>query len=140
VEGYFTAPVDTKTGAFHSIPPLRICDSRGGKGTECALGATNNPLIGGRWVHVVLSGVPPGVSPITPDIPSDHTAAAAAFNLTAVAGSLPTYLSVAVPTSGDACPTGQPSFSNLKPAAGTALPNRAISNLGPNHALCLYSA
>jgi hypothetical protein len=140
VEGYFTAPVDTKTGAFHSIPPLRICDSRGGKGTECALGATNNPLIGGRWVHVVLSGVPPGVSPITPDIPSDHTAAAAAFNLTAVAGSLPTYLSVAVPTSGDACPTGQPSFSNLNPAAGTALPNRVISNLGPNQDICLYSA
>ena len=139
VEGYFTAPVDTKTGAFHSIPPLRICDSRGGKGTECALGATNNPLIGGRWVHVVLSGVPPG-STATQFIPSNGTAAAAAFNLTAVAGSLPTYLSVAVPTSGDACPTGQPSFSNLNPAAGTALPNRVISNLGPNQDICLYSA
>jgi hypothetical protein len=139
VEGYFAAPTGSPAGAFHSIPPLRICDSRGGKGTECALGATNNPLIGGRWVHVVLSGVPPG-STATQFIPSNGTAAAAAFNLTAVAGSLPTYLSVAVPTSGDACPTGQPSFSNLNPAAGTALPNRVISNLGPNQDICLYSA
>ena len=141
VEGYFAAPTGASAGAFHTIPPLRICDSRGNMGTECDLGTTNNPLIGGTWTHVVLSGVPPGVSSSTPQIPKDGTAAAAAFNLTATAGTAPTFLAVAPPTTpGDACPAGQPAFSNVNPAAGTSLPNRVISNLGPNQDICLYSA
>ena len=66
VEGYFTTPTGLSAGAFHSIPPLRICDSRGGTGntTVCATatGRSSAPLVGGVWRHVTLSGLPPGVS------------------------------------------------------------------------------
>ena len=144
VEGYFAAPTGASAGGFHSIPPLRICDSRGGTGNPwvCAeaTGSTKAPLAGGAWRHVVLSGLPGGVPPSTPDIPTNGTAAAAVFNLTATAGTAPTYLSVAVPTGSDACPTSAPSFSNLNPTPGISLPNRVISNLGPNRDICLYSA
>jgi len=144
VEGYFAAAGGGSAGAFHSIPPLRICDSRGGVGntTICATatGRSSAPLVGGVWRHVTLSGLPPGAPPTTPYIPTNGTAAAAVFNLTATAGSLPTYLSVAVPTGSDACPSSAPSFSNLNPTPGISLPNRVISNLGPNQDICLYSA
>ena len=142
VEGYFAAPAGA-AGTFHSIPPLRICDSRGGSNaTACATAShsTSDPLQGGSWRLVSLSGLPPGVLAGTPHVPSDGTAVAAAFNLTATLGSLSTYLSVAVPTGGDACPTGAPSFSNLNPTPGISLPNRVISNLGPNQDICLFSA
>ncbi len=60
VQGYFATPTPSSTaGEFHPIPPLRICNSRANAHTECA-GATNNPLIGGHWRDVVLSGDPPG--------------------------------------------------------------------------------
>jgi IPT/TIG domain len=145
VEGYFAAPGGNSAGTFHSIPPLRICDSRAltGNTTLCAraTGSTSAPLIGGTWRPVVLSGVPPGTSLSVPHIPTDGTAAAAVFNLTGTAGSAPTYLSVAVPNATtDACPNGQPSFSNLNPTPGISLPNRVISNLGPHQDICLYSA
>jgi hypothetical protein len=144
VEGYFAAPSGSIVGAFHSIPPLRICDSRGGSGdnTVCATatGHSSAPLTANAWRRVTVSGVPPGVPMTIPHIPTDGTAAAAVFNLTATAGTAPTYLSVAVPTAGDACPTTPPAFSNLNPAPGTSLPNRVISQLGPTQDICLYSA
>ena len=141
VEGYFAAAsVGSPTGAFHAIPPLRICDSRGGTLCATATGSTSAPLVGGVWRHVILSGLPSGAPSNTPSVPSDGTAAAAAFNLTATAGTAYTYLSVAVPTSTDACPTRAPSFSNVNPAPGTSLPIRVISNLGPKQDICLYSA
>ncbi len=144
VEGYFAAPTGASAGGFHSIPPLRICDFRGGTGNPwvCAeaTGSTSAPLAGGAWRRVVLSGLPGGVSPTTPDIPTNGTAAAAVFNLTATAGTARTYLSVAVPNGSDACPSTAPSFSNLNPTPGISLPNRVISSLGPNQDICLYSA
>jgi hypothetical protein len=88
----------------------------------------------------VLSGVPHGFALSTPHIPTDGTAAAAAFNLTGTAASLPTYLAVAVPNGSDACPTKAPQFSNVNPTPGISLPNRVISNLGPNGDICLFSA
>lgn len=138
LEGYFAAPGGS-AGAFHSIPPLRICDSRAGTHTECA-GTTSTPLQGGAWRRVVLSGVPPGTSLSVPHIPADGTAAAAAFNLTGTAASAATYLSVTAPTGSDACPTKAPAFANLNPTPGISLPNRVISNLGPNQDICLFSA
>ncbi len=138
VEGYFAAPGGA-AGAFHSIPPLRICDSRAGTHTACA-GTTSTPLQGGAWRRVVLSGVPPGTSLSVPHIPADGTAAAAAFNLTGTAASASTYLSVTAPTGSDACPTKAPAFANLNPTPGISLPNRVISNLGPNQDICLFSA
>jgi outer membrane protein assembly factor BamB len=143
VEGYFAAPTGASAGGFHSIPPLRICDSRGGAGNPwacaTATGSTSAPLSGGHWRRLVLSGLPGGVPLSTPDIPTNG-AAAAVFNLTATAGTAPTFLSVAVPNGSDACPTSAPSFSNLNPTPGISLPNRVISNLGPNQDICLYSA
>jgi hypothetical protein len=57
-----------------------------------------------------------------------------------VGGSAPTYLSVAPALANNLCPTTAPAFSNLNPGAGTALPNRVISKLGPNQDVCIFSA
>jgi len=139
VEGYFATPTGSGTvpGEFHSIPPLRICDTRN-PGTACA-GGTNNPLAGGTWRDVVLSGLPGGGSVGPPSIPSDGTAAAAVFNLTATGGTAATFLTVAPPNSSDQCPS-KPAASNVNPAAGATLPNRVISPLGPRNDVCVFNA
>jgi hypothetical protein len=140
VEGYFATPPGGNAGQFHSIPPLRICDSRANQHTGCA-GTTNNPLTAGHWHDVVLSGLPPGAAGGTQSIPATSAAAAAVFNLTAVGGTAPTtFLSVTPALAGNNCPTAAPAFSNLNPAEGTALPNRVISKLGPDQDVCIYSA
>jgi subtilisin family serine protease len=141
VQGYFAQPTGSGIvpGEFHSIPPLRICDTRSGQGTECA-GATNDPLAGGRWRDVVLSGLPSGVSGGTPSIPADGTAAAAVFNLTATQSTQATFLTVAPPTSSGACPTSAPSASNVNPQPGTSLPIRVIARLGPKHDVCVFNS
>ncbi|MGA7988506.1 MAG: S8 family serine peptidase [Candidatus Dormiibacterota bacterium] len=140
VEGYFATPTGSGIvpGEFHSIPPLRICDTRAAQATECA-GARSNPLAGGTWRDVVLSGLPSGAPGGTPSIPADGTAAAAVFNLTATGGTEGTYLAVAPPSSSDQCPS-RPLASNVNPAAGTTLPNRVISPLGPRHDVCVFNA
>jgi IPT/TIG domain len=142
LEGYFSTTTGGPAGAFHSIPPLRICDSRAvpGNATLCAKasGSTSDPLIGGTWRRLVVSGVPPGSS--ATGIPTDGTAAAAVFNLTGTAGSAPTYLSVTAPNGSDACPTKAPAFANLNPTPGISLGNRVISNLGIHQDICLFSA
>jgi hypothetical protein len=59
----------------------------------------------------------------------------------AVGGTQSTYVTVRPPDSiSDACPTGAPATSNLNPRAGTALPNRVISALGPHQDVCVYNA
>ena len=141
VEGYFSSPPGggSHAGEFHSIPPLRICDSRANMGTECA-GTVNNPLLAGKWRDVVLSGLPHGAPVGTPSIPSTPgTAAAAVFNLTGTNGTLPTLLAVAPALANHLCPTASPAFSNLNPSAGIALAIRVISKLGPNQDVCLFS-
>ena len=140
VEGYFATPSGSSTGAYHPIPPLRICNSRGGTLCATATGSTSAPLVAGVWRRVVLSGLPPGAPTGTPSVPSNGTAADAAFNLTPTGGTVSTYLSVAVPSSSDACPTKAPTFSNVNPGPGISLPIRVISNLGPKQDICLYSA
>jgi outer membrane protein assembly factor BamB len=138
VEGYFDAPGTAPiAGEFHTMPPLRICDSRAGMDTECA-GAANNPINAGTWHRVVLSGLPPGAAGGTPSIPTTG-AEAAVFNLTAVGASQATYLSVTAPNSSDACPTTAPKFSNINSPAGVALPNRVIATLGPNQDICVFN-
>jgi hypothetical protein len=142
VQGYFVPPGGTSAGEFHSIPPLRICDTRAKQGTVCA-GATNNPLIAttsaGAWRRVVLSGLPPGALGGTPSIPATG-AAGAAFNLTATAGTRTTLLAVEAPNSADLCPTTPARFSNVNPPPGGTLPNRVISSLGPNADVCIFNA
>jgi Phosphoesterase family/IPT/TIG domain len=142
VEGYFAAPGGTGAGEFHSIPPLRICDTRAKQGTVCA-GATDNPLTAttsaGVWRRVVLSGLPSSAPGGTPSIPVTG-AAGAVFNLTATGGTNATLLAVRAPNSADLCPTTPAPFSNVNPAAGGSRPNRVISSLGPNEDVCVFNA
>ncbi len=132
VQGYFGAPPGSGpiAGEFHSITPIRMCDTRANHHTVCA-GATNQPLPARTWRKVVLSG--------TGSIPATG-ATAAVFNLTGTQGTLPTFLAVQPPNASDLCPTGSPGFSNLNPKAGGSLPNRVISPLGPANDVCVYNA
>ncbi len=132
VQGYFAAPPGSGpiAGEFHSITPIRMCDTRANHGTVCA-GATNQPLLARTWRKVVLSG--------TGSIPATG-ASAAVFNLTATQGTLATFLAVQPPNASDLCPTGSPGSSNLNPKAGGSLPNRVISPLGPANDICVYNA
>ena len=131
VQGYLAAPPASgpTPGEFHSIPPIRMCDTRANHHTECA-GATNAPLVANTWRKVVLSGAG--------SIPASG-AAAAVFNLTATQGTLATYLTATPPNANDQCPTGAPGASNLNPGAGENLPNRVISPLGPANDVCIYN-
>jgi IPT/TIG domain len=136
VQGYFAAPGGSAAGEFHTLAPVRICDTRANTHTLCATTA-NNPLAGGTWRKVVVSGLPPGGTGV--GIPADGTAATAVFNLTAVGGTQATFLAVAPPNSGDQCPS-HVSASNLNPKAGETLPNRVISPLGPNRDVCIFNS
>jgi large repetitive protein len=131
VQGYFAAPAGA-AGQFHSLAPVRVCDTRANTHTVCA-GTASNPLAGGTWRKVVVSG-PTGIG-----IPADGTAATAVFNLTAVGGTKSTFLAVAPPNGSDQCPANA-SASNLNPKAGETLPNRVISPLGPNHDICVFNS
>ena len=85
----------------------------------------------------------------TGGVPSDGTAAAVVVNLTAVAGSSFTALSLFPPVNGQ-CPygvgTGAPRFSTINLNAGAVQANRAMVSLGPatsggqNDAICVYNA
>jgi hypothetical protein len=137
VQGYFAAPTTSPTpGQFHSIPPLRICDTRSGMGTACS----GSALAQGAWTKVVVSGCPTGNPSCTASVPSDGTAAAVALNLTAVSGTSDTYLSVVPPNGSNACPTTTPAFSNLNVDAATNLANRVIVPLGPDQDVCVYNS
>jgi len=132
VQGYFATPAagPIPPGEFHSIAPIRMCDTRAGHGTACA-GATNNPLPANTWRKVVLSG--------TGSIPTTG-AAAVVFNLTATQGTLNTYLAVAPPNGSDQCPSGAQGASTLNPKAGGSLANRVVASLGPADDVCIYNA
>jgi hypothetical protein len=132
VQGYFAAPPGSGpiAGEFHSITPIRMCDTRANHHTVCA-GTTNQPLLARTWRKVVLSG--------TGSIPATG-ATAAVFNLTGTQGTLSTFLAVQPPNASDLCPTGSPGSSNLNPKAGGSLPNRVISPLGPANDICVYNA
>jgi hypothetical protein len=132
VQGYFAAPpaAGPIPGEFHSIEPIRMCDTRAGQHTACA-GTTNNPLTTNTWRRVVLGG--------TGSIPATG-AGAAVFNLAGTQGTVNTFLAVARPNGSDQCPSGSPGVSNLNPKAGGTLVNRVIAPLGPANDICVYNA
>ncbi len=149
VEGYF-APQSAgdPAGEFHAIEPLRVCDTRAGQpANSCNQGhSTDNKLGPGQVIKVDVGGVPGGVSGSRAGIPTDGTAGAAVLNLTAVAGSRATWLSV-VPTQGDGtCATAQPGSSTINVSASAVQANRVMVGLGPSHAggpstdVCVYNA
>ncbi|MFZ0180631.1 MAG: GH25 family lysozyme [Candidatus Dormiibacterota bacterium] len=130
VEGYFSLQSATHVqGLFHPITPVRVCDTR----TSCE----GRSAIGPGKSIVVTAATAGG-------IPSDGTAEAAVVNLTGVAGSASTYLSL-FPTdiNGHCNPTGT-STINLLP--GVVAANRVMVKLGPtstggpDNALCVYNA
>jgi IPT/TIG domain len=130
VEGYFTPQLASVVqGLFHPVTPVRVCDTR----TSC-----EGHVAVGPGTSIVVTVATAG------GIPSDGTAEAAVVNLTGVAGSASTYLSL-FPTdsNGNCIPTGT-STINLLPGAVAA--NRVMVQLGPtttgglDDALCVYNA
>jgi len=141
VEGYFAPPAGA-SGLFHPIPPLRICDTRGGTRTVCS----GTPLGSGQWTKVVVSGCPTGIAGCSTSVPADGTAEAVAVNLTAVQGTQGTFLSIAPTAKDGTCPSTAPTFSNLNVSRGEILPNRVMTPLGPDSSggpdqdLCVYNS
>lgn len=132
VEGFFTPQsASVFQGLFHPITPVRVCDTR--TPTSCeghgAVGAGKSIV-----VTVATAG----------GIPYDGTAEAAVVNLTGVAGTASTYLSLfPTDTNGQCHPTGT-STINLLP--GAVAGNRVMVELGPASpggqpdAMCVFNA
>ncbi len=131
-EGYFTqAPSSQFQGLFHPITPFRVCDTR--KPATC----DGHSAVGSAKSIVVTVASAGG-------IPNDSTAEAAVVNLTGVAGTASTYLSLFPTNSNGTCtPTGT-STINLLPGAVRA--DRVMVKLGPtstggsDDAICVYNA
>ncbi|MFZ0180685.1 MAG: carboxypeptidase-like regulatory domain-containing protein [Candidatus Dormiibacterota bacterium] len=139
VEGYFEPAVPTTmAGEFHAIAPVRVCDTRSNpRSPGCNAGAVGTtPLI------VNVTGTGSDAIPVT-------GAEAAVLNLTGVAGTKPTYLSVFPTTSSGTCAynaTHPPPFSTLNLGAGQVEANRVMVQLGPavtgaaDTSVCVYNA
>jgi hypothetical protein len=132
VEGYFLPdPATVYQGLFHPITPVRVCDTRtpSACGGRAAVGADKSIV-----VTVASTG----------GIPANGAAEAAVVNLTGVAGSASTYLSVFPTSSTGTCTPDGTSTINLLPGAVVA--NRVMVELGPtvaggpDDALCVFNA
>ena len=135
VEGYFVPqPSSDVTGEFHPIAPVRVCDTR----TSC-------------WGHGALTGGTAVVVTVAAAgaIPADGTAEAAVLNLTAVAGTAATFLSVFPTNSVGTCDysgSHGPPFSTINLTAGAVEANRVFVRLGPatpegpDTSVCIYNA
>ena len=140
VEGYFTPqPSSELTGLFHPIAPVRVCDTR-------PLAPAN-----GCRTHGILVGGTPMVVNVTAGgaMPSDGTAEAAVLNLTGVAGSASTFLSVFPTSSNGSCQynaSNPPKISTLNLVALAVQANRVMVKLGPasngapTTSVCVYAA
>ena len=139
VEGYFIPqPASDLEGLFHPVSPVRVCDTRPGSPTPACAGRT------------VTAGVPlvVNVTGGAGAIPNDGTAAAAVLNVTGVAGTAGTFISVFPTSSNGTCAysgTNQPKISTLNLVAGAVQANRVMVELGPAHtggpstSVCVYS-
>jgi hypothetical protein len=142
VEGYFEPKASSVVaGEIHPIAPVRVCDTRSGSLTPLcrqhgAIGAG-----GALLVNVTGTGADA--------IPGDGTAAAAVVNLTGVAGTAATYLSLSPTNSNGQCPyvgSTAPKFSTINLSAGLVAANRVMVALGPStpgghaNSLCVYNA
>ncbi len=149
VQGYFVPQAASNpAGEFHAIAPLRVCDTRAKQPANgCNQGhSTDNQIGPAHVLRVQVSGVPSGVGGVGASIPSDGSAGAAVLNLTAVAGTQATWLSVFPTQSDGTCATSVPPSSNLNASAGAVLANRVMVPLGPSHSggpntdVCVYNA
>ncbi len=149
VEGYFVPQASSNpAGEFHAMAPLRVCDTRTGQpGNGCNLGhSTDNEIGPGQVLKVNVTGIPSGVSGSPASIPTDGSAGAAVLNLTAVAGTRATWLSVVPTQSNGTCLAGAPGSSTINVSAGGVQANRVMVPLGPGHSggpstdVCVYNA
>jgi len=142
VEGYFAPQASSDpTGEFHPIAPVRVCDTRPKSPTPAC--SAHGALGGGGAMVVNVTGTGAAA------VPNDGSAAAVVVNLTGVAGTALTYLSL-FPTnaSGQCTYTGThaPPFSTLNLSAGAVEANRVMVALGPATtggpltSLCVYNA
>jgi hypothetical protein len=148
VEGYFLPSASgDPTGEFHSISPLRVCDTRAGQAANvCNRGAGTDRRLGpNSAVKINISGLPRGVAGSPSSIPSDGTAQAAVLNLAAIGGTSPTYLSVVPSLADGSCPTSS-TTSTINVDGGAAKANRVFVALGPDAIggpatdVCVYNA
>lgn len=107
--------VASAAGGFVAQSPARVLDTRDGTG------GTTGPVNGGQTVKLDLSHAVPS------------TATAVALNVTAVAASTSTFVTV--------WPDGstRPTASNLNVAAGQTIPNLVIVQLGPGQMVDLFN-
>ena len=151
VQGYF-APQSAAAvvGEFHPIAPIRECDTRAHvTANPCNGNGSNNvdSTLGPGGIREVNVGAVTGAGG---SIPTDGSAEAAVLNLTAVAGTVATYLSVFPPDAQGHCtiPGGgsAPRFSTLNVGPAVALANRVIVPLGPaslggnDTDICVYNS
>ena len=123
VEGYFAPQAASNpSGEFHSISPLRVCDTRAGLARNtCNQGRLSDNLLGpAEAVKVNVTGVPSGVSGAPGSIPGDGSAGAVVLNLTAVAGTKSTFMSVYPTDSNGNCSTSV-GASNINVGPGQKL-------------------
>jgi IPT/TIG domain-containing protein len=139
VEGYFEPPSSsTVVGEFHAIAPVRVCDTRSTSSTPACK------------AHGELIGTSPLIVNVTTGAGiANGNAAAAVLNITGIAGSALTFLSVFPTTSTGTCAFGgstAPSFSTLNLTAGVVEANRVMVGLGPSTpggndtSVCVYNA
>jgi IPT/TIG domain-containing protein len=144
VEGWFVPNANAPCavcGEFHPIAPVRVCDTRSTSNTlTCKEHGEIGPG-GALLVNVTGTGADA--------IPGDGTAAAVVVNVTGVAGSAGTFLSLSPTNSSGQCPysgTHAPSFSTINLTAGLVAANRVMIALGPSspggndNSLCVYNA
>jgi hypothetical protein len=117
---------DERGVRLFSVAPARILDTRNGAAADTPIGpSTTLPL-------TVRGGVRLGTS--TPVVAADSGAVAAVLNVTAVAPTSSTYLSV-LPAS----PVTAPSTSNLNAVAGAIKANLVIVNLDADGIAWIYN-
>lgn len=114
VGGWFGKGGEAGGSLFYSVPPTRICDTRGGTGTHCS-GQTLLPNFK-ELVQVAGTVAVPAFLSAQP--------AAVVANLTGIAGTQSTYLEL---YPGD---HAQPEASDLNPAARDVIANLAIVGIG----------
>jgi hypothetical protein len=142
VEGYFAAPSppSSPVGLFHPIAPVRACDTRTPSPTpNCS---AHGALGQGQSMMINFATTGGGM------VPSGGTADAVVVNLTGVAGSSFTYLTL-FPAVNGLCPYGpghSPPSSTINLNAGAVQANRVMVALGPatsggfDDAICVYNA
>jgi hypothetical protein len=141
VEGWFL-PNDpcAVCGEFHPISPVRVCDTRTTSKTPACKHVAVGPG-GALLVNVTGTGADA--------IPGNNTAAAVVVNLTGVAGTAGTFLSLSPTNSSGQCPysgSNAPKFSTINLTAGLVAANRVMVALGPSSpggsdtSLCVYNA